>query len=148
MSVNILLEKISIFMDIKYYEIKHLIVEENISGGMVVCKFKEADSSSTVLSSVSGYEFQSRKSKMMSTAKQEAKNVFLTYARNFLQSLIGSQGGWSASRVLDQGFNNQQPNIFLTKEEKMNAVVKAFEMVSTQFEMKEGKWKIKQSVAA
>jgi hypothetical protein len=142
------LKQISILMEIKYYEIKHLIVEEDISGSMIVCKFKGADSSSTIQSSVSGFEFQSKKSKMMSVAKQEAKNVFLTQARNFLQRLLGSQFGWGASRMLDQGFGSQQPTIFLTDEEKKNAVVKAFEMISNQFEKKEGKWKIKESITA
>jgi hypothetical protein len=135
-------------MQITYSSIKPLIAEEAISGSMMVCKFKDPDSMLTILSSVSAIDFQSSKSKVISTAKQEAKNIFLIHVSRFLQNFLGSQAGWSASRVLEQGVNDGGGKIYLSKEEKERAVEKAFEMIADQFECANGVWRIKNSSKA
>jgi hypothetical protein len=128
---------------ITYDSLKPLILEEKISGSMMVCKFQDPETTSSILSSVSAIEFQGTKSKTITVAKREIGNTIMLMISNWLQRIFGSQFGYSFSRVLDQGSTAQKDSISLTREEKEQAVVKAFEAVVNQFEFVDGRWRLK-----
>ena len=132
---------------ITYESLKPLILEEKISGSMMVCKFQDPETQSSILSSVSATEFQGTKSRTITVAKREIGNSVMIMLSNWLSRIFGSQFGYSFARILDQGSTAQKDTISLTREEKEQAVVKAFEAVVNQFEFAEGKWRLKKATA-
>jgi hypothetical protein len=130
-------------MEITFELIEPLVKKSSFETNKLTCLFRVPNSDRSVEAVVSVYPSQASSSGAMSQIKQETGYTVSYYLRQILQRFLGSQLASSISRVTDQLIRTIATKTSLSKKEKREATVRAFQSVSDQFEYMEGAWRMK-----
>ena len=129
-------------MEITYESIKSYILEENLDGSKMHCKFE-----------VDGQVFESFSSIRSSTKKGAAKvtSMVRNTAMGRMRSMVlrvlrkavgGGSAGTAVSMAGTEAMRQGTDGIKYSKKEKESAVISAFEKVSLEFAYEGGKWRL------
>lgn len=139
-------------MELKYDDIKNLVVSENWEGNQVKVKFKASNQNEGIetlaVAMPSAEEIQKRA--MMQAAKSAGTNIAISAGANALGNLAGVGGmgsvASSAAGAMGVGQINMDNlmHVDLTDEVKQNTILNAFRGLQMYFVFDNGQWVYKQ----
>jgi hypothetical protein len=131
-------------MEITFELIEPLVKKSSFEASKLTCLFRAANSTRSVEASVNIYPSRTTSNSTMSQIKLETGSTVSYYLRQIFQRFLGSQLSSSISRVTDQFIRTIASKPALSKKEQREAIVRAFQSVSHQFEYMEGAWRMRE----